>query len=67
MGLSDAQSCFSFVLQTEAAKIFLDDENISASSDVFSFAFLREVLSGFVKLHITDMKSLLFSFSFPSI
>lgn len=65
--MSDSQSCFSFVVQTEAAKMFLDDENISASSDVFSFAFLSKVLSGFVKLHITDMKSLLFSLSFPSI
>lgn len=66
--LIDSQSCFFVGVQIEDAKIFLN-ENISASSDVFKayFAFLSEVLSRFVKLDITDIRSLLFSFSFPSI
>lgn len=56
-GLTDSQLLF-FVVQTEDAKIFLS-ENISASSDVFKayFAFLSEVLSRFLKLDITDIKS----------
>lgn len=62
--LTDSQLLI-FVVQVEDAKIFLN-ENISANSEVFEpcFAFLSEMLSGSVKLDITDIKKVILSFSF---
>lgn len=65
MGCLTASQLLFLVVQAEDAKFFLNEE-ISASSEVFEacFAFLSEVLSGSVKLDITDIKNVIFSFSF---
>lgn len=62
--LPDSQLLF-FVVCVEDTTFFLN-EKISASSEVFEtcFAFLSEVLSGFVMLDITHIKNVIFSFSF---
>lgn len=62
--LPDSQLLF-FVVRVEDTEFFLN-EKISASSEVFEacFAFLSEVLSGFVMLDITHIKNVIFSFSF---